>query len=304
MRCPVSRAMRQWNKLLGRPSTTEVGIIADLIRSLHTAADQKLGLSSTKRALLSTPNLPGLSLEDLQDAMEYTGLTMLSTHKHIGDKVSVVSAAFAGSYHGLCEHYEDIDACEDEEAAMPIAHILALSLSQTSFSAAYTYMQAAYRSILEKEATRFDLGLQDLPPGGEGPEEKKALYWSSIRETIIDIGRASRGTLDTLFLLGEDANNPDFIRTVQDALRVLLPNTPPQVISTMLSSEKQDGDELEPLYLAARGAAEFAKRAQEAPAGCKEPAHCAENRAAPKSLHFQLDQILLSKGRQQEELEL
>lgn len=40
-------------------------------------------------------------------------------------------------------------------------------------------------------------------------------------------------------------------------------------------SEKQDS-EIEPLYLAAGGAAEFAERAQEAPAGCKEPAHCAK----------------------------
>lgn len=300
MRCPVSRAKRQWNKLLGRPSTTEVGIFADLLRSLHTAADHRMGLASMKRALLSVPNLPGLSHEDVQDAMEYTGLTMLSTHKHIGDKVSVVSAAFAGSHHGLCELYEDIDACEDEEAAMPVAHILALSLSRTSFSAAYTYMQSAYRSILEKEATRFDLGLQYLPLGGEDSEEEKALYWSTMSAMIIDIGRASRGRLNTLLLVGENANNPDFIRVVKDALRVLLPDASTQDISTMLSLEKQDGDEIEPLYLAARGAAEFAKRAQEAPAGCKEPAHCAENRVARKS--FQSDQILLSKGRPQEEL--
>lgn len=278
-----------------------MGTIAGFIRSLHSAVDQKLGLSSTKRALLSVPNLPGLSHEDLQDAMEYADLTMLSTHKHIGDKVSEVSAAFAGSYHGLCKHYEDIDACEDEEAAMPVSHILALSLSQTSFSAAYTYMQAAYRSILEKEATRFDLGLQNLLLGGEDCQEGKASYWSHIRSTIIEVGRASRGTLNTLLLLGEDADNPEFIRTVQDALRVLLPDTSPQDISMMLLSKKQNS-KIEPLYLAARGAAEFAKRAQEAPAGCKEPAHCAENRAAPKNI--QSDQVLLSEGRQQEQLDL
>ena len=233
--------------------------------------------------------------------MEYADLTMLSTHKHIGDKVSEVSAAFAGSYHGLCKHYEDVDACEDEEAAMPVSHILALSLSQTSFSAAYTYMQAAYRSILEKEATRFDLGLQNLPLGGEDCQEEKASYWSRIRSTIIEVGRASSGTLNTLLLLGEDADNPEFIRTVQDALRVLLPDTSPQDIPMMLVSQKQDS-KIEPLYLAARGAAEFAKRALEAPANCKEPAHCAENRAAPKSI--QLDQVLLSEGRQQEQFDL
>ena len=178
---------------------------------------------------------------------------------------------------------------------MPVSHILALSLSQTSFSAAYTYMQAAYRSVLEKEATRFDLGLQSLPSGGENCQEEKALYWSRIRATIIEIGRASRGTLNTLLLLGEDADDQEFIQTVKDALRALLPpNTTPQDIPTILLSQKQ-GRENNPLWLAARGAAEFAKRAQEAPAGCKEPAHCAENRAAAPE-YFQFDQVSLGEG--------
>lgn len=64
----------------------------------------------------------------------------------------------------------------------------------------------------------------------------------------------------------------------------------------MLSSGKRDR-EIEPLYLAARGAAESAKRAQEAPAGCKEPAHGASNRfAAMKSLS---NQVPLSGGREE-----
>ena len=70
----------------------------------------------------------------------------------------------------------------------------------------------------------------------------------------------------------------------------------------MLSSHKQDGDEIEPLDLATRAAAKFDKCAQEVPAVCKELTHCAENRAALKNI--QSDQTLLSKGRQQEELGL
>ena len=226
--------------------------------------------------LLTIPYLPGLSKEDIHDAVEYTGLTMLSTHKHIGDELSEVSAAFAGSGYGLCEHSGDIDTCENEEADLSVSHILALSLSQTSFSAAYTYMQTAYRSILEKDTIRFDLGLQNLPTDGIDSQEEEALYWSRMRSAIGEVGRESRRTLTTLLLLGKDADHPDFIHTVQDALRELLPDASTQTISTMLSSATWDG-EIDPLYLAARGAAEFAKRAQEAPAGCKEPAHCAEN---------------------------
>ncbi|KAL8745283.1 MAG: hypothetical protein Q9190_002566 [Brigantiaea leucoxantha] len=226
---------------------------------------------------------------------------MLSTHKHIGHKVSEVSAAFAGSGYGLCEHYDDVDACENEEGDLPVSHNLAVTLSQTSFSTAYTCIHSAYRSILEKEITRLDLGLRDSSSNVKESEEEKEVHWSSIRATIIEVGRASRGRLTTLILLGENVGDPDFIKNVQDALRELLSGASPQEVSTLFLSGKRNG-EIESLYLAARGAAEFAKRAQETPAGCKGPAHCAGNRVPP--VQIPSNQILLSKERQRVEIEL
>ena len=97
--------------------------------------------------------------------------------------------------------------------------------------------------------------------------------------------------MTTLLLLGEDGENPDFLRTVRGALRELLPKASVEKIAAMVrvSSEPNadgdgklagDGGQEMPHspYLAARGAAEFAKRAQEAPAGCVEPNRCEENR--------------------------
>lgn len=55
--------------------------------------------------------------------MEYLDSSLLSTPKHIGDKVDEVSAAFAGLGYGLCQQYDNVDACEDEEADMPTSHI-------------------------------------------------------------------------------------------------------------------------------------------------------------------------------------
>lgn len=166
-------ARRRWNKFLGRPSTAEVEIVATVIEKLRSAVDEELESGSMNKVLLTVPYLPGLYYEDLEDAMEYTGLTMLSSHKHIGSMVPEVGAAFAGSGYGLCQHYDDLDVCEDEEADMPFYEILALSLSQVSFSAAYTYMQAAYGTVLEKQITCFDLGLHNLPPNRE---DSQALY--------------------------------------------------------------------------------------------------------------------------------
>ena len=299
MTCSIQSAKRRMNKLLGRPSTSDVGTITSLIQPLLVNAQDKVTSLSITCALVTIPNTPGFTHADLRDAMEYLGLTLISTHKHIPSAVSELSAAYAGSNIGLCTHYTDVDTCEDEEADMLTSHILALSLTQHSFSAAYTYMSAAYRSLLEASSTRFDLGLEHLSSDFDSSQMKlgiscPARYWSRIFDVIIEIGRASLRPLNTLLLLGEDAENPDFVRTVQEALRELLPEASAEEVAAMVlvsGERKADSDGelvdeqtggsselLDPLYLAARGAAEFAKRAQEAPAGCREPARCAKNR--------------------------
>jgi hypothetical protein len=228
---------------------------------LRTLVDTHLGAGTTKSALPTMPNLPGLEQEDLQDALQHIGLRALVTHKH-SRYVWETSAAFAGMGFGLCAHPEDCDACEDEEADMPFRHILALSLTDRSFGAAYTYTQSAFWSSHETESVQFELGLEN-----EGEEA----YWDRMREVIVGVGREAKRPLDTLLLLGEGAGHPEFVKTVQEALLKLYPGSGPGP-SVRLWGQ---GD---PLYVAARGAAEFAKRAQASPPNCREPARCFENR--------------------------
>ena len=217
--------------------------------------------------------------------MEFLDLTLISTHKHMATTVSTVSAAFAGLGHGLCRHYIDPDVCEDEEADFQISHILALSLTHHSFSAAYTYMASAYRSNLEASSTNFDLGMQHLPDST--PDQ--AAYWSQVREIIVHIGRQSYGLLTTLVMVGEDAQTPEFMETVEEALYELLPGASAEQIGAMMPSASKrgkhgrdlttrDDERLNPLYVSARGGAEFAKRALEARSGCKEPKRCEKKR--------------------------
>lgn len=116
-----------------------------------------------------------------------------------------------------------------------------------------------------------------------------------MRATIVQIGRASLDTLIPLLLLGEGAENPNFTPTVQDTLRELLTDASTQNVLTTLLSGKR-ASEIEPLHLATRGAAEFAKRTHKAPAGCKAAAHCAKNRVPPK--YILSKQVALSDGRQ------
>ena len=273
LHCSYLHLKRRLNKLQGRPATRDIGVLANLMSQLRTLVDTRLGAGTTKSVLLTMPNLPGLEQEDLQDALEHIGLRALVTHKHIG-YVWETSAAFAGMGFGLCAHPEDCDACEDEEADMPFRHILALSLTNRSFSAAYTYMQSAFWSSHEAESVRFELGLEN-----EGEEA----YWDRMREVIVGVGREAKRPLDTLLLLGEGAGlpgHPEFVKTVQEALLKLYPRSGPSIIRLW-----GRGD---PLYVAARGAAEFAKRAQASPPNCREPARCFENRETDNSQEDEL----------------
>lgn len=298
--CRIAHAKRLWNKFLGRPSTPEVGIIAELINAHRISIDRTLEQQniSVKRAILAIPEIPQLSWQDWQDAMEHCGLELLHTYKHIGQQVSEVSAAFAGSSYGLCQHYTDIDTCEDEEADMPYSYVLAVSLSQACFSAANTYMQSAFKDALGRQVTRLDLGL-----GASNGSEGYDVFWSQIRNAIVDVGRLSPKPLTTLLILGEEGHNPRFRTTIQEALRELL-SMPFDDSSLLLELSSDSTLDQKPLWLAARGAAEFAKRTQESPAACKEPARCAAVRATPNIKGGDSGESYLRAGKQSNQVEL
>lgn len=209
---------------------------------LRNLVDNQLGAGTTGNVLTTMPKLPGLEEEDLQDALEHVGLRGLVTHKHIR-YVFEISAAFAGEGFGLCAHPENCDSCEIEEADMPFRQILAISLTNTSFTAVYTYAQSAFVSWYEAETVDFELGLEN-----EGGQE----YWDKICDGIVSVGREAKAPLDTLLLLGEGAAHTTFVKTLDEAWEKLYPGNGPSV--KFLRGE-------DPLYAAARGAAEFAKRA-------------------------------------------
>lgn len=102
----------------------------------------------------------------------------------------------------------------------------------------------------------FDLGLTSIPSDEDG----RTQYWHRIRDIIVGVGHVSPRGLSTLLLLGEDAGHTDFVNSVEDALRVLMPGFDIDIPRKLVD---QRNPRTSPLYLAARGAAELANRAQE-----------------------------------------
>jgi hypothetical protein len=254
------RAKRRRNKSRGLPATEEVGTIANVLIQLRAMAEESLG-HSINATVAATPPLPGLTEEDLDDAMEYAGLKLVRRYNFYGP-VHEAAAAIAGAGHGLCADPKDIESCEDEERYMRGFGLLSLSFTDFLLSLEWDVCSAAHRCWVIRTEPNFGLGLRYryLYPD-------PVVYWNEVHKWIYEFVRPNAQGIDRLQLLGDKASNEDFL----DALRHALRDLEPKLAVTLDESEK-----LDPLSLAAKGAAEFAKRFQEMTWGCKESLQCNE----------------------------
>ncbi|OCK74284.1 hypothetical protein K432DRAFT_409985 [Lepidopterella palustris CBS 459.81] len=253
---------RQLRKRLGLPATPQVEILSRIISKLHQATEMRLR-QTISAAAIALPLLPGLTQEDITDAMEYAGLSSLHLYNYFG-YFTETSATFAGMGYGLCADPGDVDSCEIENAGMERRYILAAGLSREWLSVVHTVRTDANTGWELRSVMDFELGFAARE--GYADQEK---YWREVQAKMLLVAERAVQPFDTVLLLGEEASNETFLRVLRDTFWV-----PQDQESTIMGNRDPDV----PLYVAARGAAEFAKRAQVSPWGCKEPASCMKNR--------------------------
>lgn len=260
IRRELERARRKLNKSRGLPATKDVEIIANMLIQLRAITEERLG-DTIEAAVVARPNLPGLTTEDLKDAMEYARIKLLRSYNYQTD-VSETSAAFAGLGKGLCSKPEDIEACEAEESEMPLKYILSISFTNTVLGFAFTELTYAHRGT--EWISRFypDMGLDALDR-----YRNKTTYWTEVTQKIRNFNKYPP-YIDHVQVLGEAASNEDFHEALANALKDYR-------LSQIASASALNASErFEPLSLAARGAAEFAKCFQVMTWDCMEPARC------------------------------
>jgi hypothetical protein len=239
--------------------------------------EMKLG-DTVNAAVTARPKLPGLTGEDLEDAMEYAGMKMLNSYNYKGSEISETSAAFAGTGKGLCSNPEDIESCEDEEVEIPCKYILAVSFTNTALTFAFTVLTYAHSGYEYIYRPYVYMGLNAMER-----YSNQTKYWEAVGQRIRNFNTYPE-RIDTVLVMGEAASNEDFQKTLRDALRDYRPpvesdmpdpdvpklDVPtPDILGALNASAKFD-----PLSLAARGAAEFAKRFQVMTWNCMEPGKC------------------------------
>lgn len=247
LRCDLEQVRREARRRLRLPITQESATLGTFVKKVRGAIEKELGTSISTVAPVA-PQLVGWNSEDFEDALHLAGLTS----SRLGDKPTYwdTNAAFAGLGYGLCESKTDLADCLEDERQMPYEHVLFLNFDDSSFSATVQYLQHADQEWSYSNRADMHLGWWSLPVF----EVSRARFWAQIHEVILEVAGALQRAPNKIILLGEHGANSDFLDVVKAALWDVLEID----VSLLLSANEAE----DVSKLAARGAAEFAQRAE------------------------------------------
>lgn len=253
------QSLRKLRKMFGKPASADVAALAKVLQSLVLETNAYLGSEgSVKHALVTVPHLPALYNEDLVDACEAVGIRYLVLPGwtfRSGDQaqwpVSELNTALAGNLLGLCDRFATPEQCKgpawectpeggDENVFSVLFTRQALSAYVLPICGAMHYFDA-------EGVSNYSLGF-----GAISDFSSPAAYWEQVR-SLLRWGLESylqRGnTLSLVVAHGESAANKVFQSILRYEVRM------EQIGERDIVYAIQD-----PVFAAARGAAEFTRR--------------------------------------------
>lgn len=217
-----------------------------MITALKSRAEDRTG-HRISAAVTATPHLLALYAEDILDAFEYCGLQ----HLHLsvrGSLANETGPAYAGYGLGLCSDYTSFTACDAEQMNMPWEAVSTILFTRTALTVTLTTMKGAYYTW-EPRYRR----LEDFTLGYDARHDnpREEYYWERVRERLIEIMVRNQyyQRPAKVLLLGESVLDETFARVLREALSSVMEEVP-EIL------------EDEAMFIAAKGAAEFAKRAR------------------------------------------
>ena len=197
-------------------------------------------------AIAATPHLIALYAEDLIDAFEYSGLQYLPTPVH-SKLVYETGPAYAGCGFGLCSDYKNSTACRAQEHNMTLETVSVILYTRSVLTVTFTITRGAYYAY-EPPTRR----VEDFTLGSNArsnyPDEDD--YWERVFTTLTQTMQNKHWpTPRKVLLMGESVHDQLFMMVLEAALRSIGGVELPEVWGE------------EPVFVAARGAAEMAKRA-------------------------------------------
>ncbi|KAJ9637336.1 hypothetical protein H2201_001733 [Coniosporium apollinis] len=217
-----------------------------MIKDLRAEAESLLGYQLSS-ALGTIVNLEGLNGNTLDAAFEYADLDIIQL-RAFNHPAYETMTAYAGNGLGICSDYRNRTACKIELMAMQQTYVLSVLYTRTALTVALTLMRSAH-DLYERPP----LKVEDFTLGHDArhhnPDEK--YYWEAVRDAIRravvwDVGAGIRQPAK-LLLFGESSGDAKFRAALNETCQALFEKLP-------------QWHENEPVFVAARGAAELAKR--------------------------------------------
>lgn len=237
-------------RLVGLPSTEDVGRLADAIRSLKEKTEETLG-HKLNQVILTAPMLNQLCRKDIREAAEYVGLMpLMDPYPSFSHDIS---AAYVGYGLGICEDYQNLTRCKEEERALPerntlmvlyTKHVLMVSLHQMQSYRIYEYPYPTY--VLEWEGF--------LTQSRQRNSDAYRVQWQSVALRLAQLpidDYMPIENVDRVVVMGEGADGEIMALAVERAMAILHQGK---------SEYELYAEETE--FVAARGAAEIAWRRQ------------------------------------------
>lgn len=249
------QAARASRKAAGLPASSDVGELAKLIKALLSEVKTHLGGRQISGAVATIPHLTALYQEDLEDAFEYVGLIYVPQYPYwYGGIFPESGAVYAANGFGLCSKYKNTTSCREQHENPPHQpqHENVLSISFTSGMLASTWsvesMGFAFPASDQVIFVDFHLGLENR---NDNPNDD--YYWEALRDAVVKPALEAENywKKKTTKVLphGDCATDEQFQKVLREVLSRALEPTPEIFM-------------IDPVYAAARGAAEMAKRVQ------------------------------------------
>ncbi|KAG8629474.1 hypothetical protein KVT40_003339 [Elsinoe batatas] len=241
--------LRRWRKRFGFPASEDVGTIAGMLAALRDEAEQYTGKPVTS-AVATIPHLAAVYNEDIIDAFEHISVEMHKQHL-LDHLIYETMTAYAGCGYGLCSNFTDIVSCHNESYHSDFDDIMVLLYTRDAFIVSVARMHGGFSLWEPPYRIRQDwtLGSDELLSRTDPDDIDE--YWALVRELIFNIYLMQHYDFPSkIILMGESVDSPVFKKNVVEAMEFVADGRaiPPFV------------DE-DPLYVAAKGAAEYAKRA-------------------------------------------
>ena len=217
--------VRRALKKVGLPASTDVGILATVIKNLRAKIEFDLDITVTD-AVLATTHLEAIYEDDVEDICENAGFQHVTPKRAYRPMIYETGAAYGGYGFGWCKHWQNDTQCQKENVELPAISILGVHYSETALTSTLAYIQTP---VAPWEGYGHRVENFTLGSDAKTRYEREDDYWNDVKGAILKrmIETPSLRKPEMIIVTGDMTSDDDFQSVLKDGLEEHLGWVPP-----------------------------------------------------------------------------